>query len=118
MVLSLQLPFAIGPLIRFTSTARIIGSFVSPLWLRRLAWAAALMVIGLNAWLVMQSLAPASAGSGRFAIGLMVVIGGSLLAWISFAPLRCTPTDLRAAANEADDNAPTHRVPMPQPAVR
>ena len=37
LVLSLQLPFAIVPLIRFTSAARIIGSFVSPVWLRRLA---------------------------------------------------------------------------------
>ena len=37
VVLSLQLPFAIVPLIRFTSAARIMGSFVSPVWLRRLA---------------------------------------------------------------------------------
>jgi manganese transport protein len=118
VVLSLQLPFAIVPLIRFTSAARIMGSFVSPVWLRRLAWAAALMIIGLNAWLVMQSLAPANAGIGRFAIGLMVVLCGSLLAWITFAPLRFTPTDLSAATNEAQDNVPTPSVPMPQPAVR
>ena len=118
LVLSLQLPFAIVPLIRFTSAARIMGAFVSPVWLRRLAWAAALMIIGLNAWLVMQLLAPANAGIGRLAIGLMVLLCGSLLAWIAFAPLRFTPTNLSAPTNEAQDNVPTHCVPMPQPAVR
>ena len=118
VVLSLQLPFAIVPLIRFTSAARIMGTFVSPVWLRRLASAAALMIIGLNVWLVMQSLAPANAGIGRFAIGLMVVLCGSLLAWIAFAPLRFTPTNLSAPTNEAEDNVPTHSGPMPQPAVR
>ncbi len=61
-----------------------------------LAWGAALMIIGLNVWLVMQSLAPANAGIGRFAIGLMVVLCGSLLAWIAFAPLRFTPKGLCA----------------------
>ena len=76
------------------------------------------MIIGLNAWLVMQLLAPANAGIGRFAIGLMVVLCGSLLAWIAFAPLRFTPTNLSAPTNEADDNVPTHNVPMPQPAAR
>ena len=76
------------------------------------------MIIGLNAWLVMQLLAPANAGIGRFAIGLMVVLCGSLLAWIAFAPLRFTPTNLSAPTNEAEDNVPTHSGPMPQPAVR
>jgi manganese transport protein len=41
VVLSLQLPFAIVPLIRFTCSPRIMGAFVSPPWLRRLAWGGA-----------------------------------------------------------------------------
>ena len=120
VVLSLQLPFAIVPLIRFTSAARIMGTFVSPVWLRRLAWAAALMIIGLNAWLMMQLLAPANAGIGRLVIGVMVVLGGSLLAWIAFAPLRFTPTELCAPTNEAEDKASNHSdsAPVPQPAAR
>jgi manganese transport protein len=104
VVLSLQLPFAIVPLIRFTSAPRIMGTFVSPVWLRRLAWSAALLIIGLNGWLVMQALAPADAGLGRFAIGLMAVLCGVLLAWIAFSPLHFTPAGVRPPANDPEDN--------------
>lgn len=48
VVLSLQLPFAMVPLIAFTSDARIMGALASPTWLRVAAWAIAALVIGLN----------------------------------------------------------------------
>ncbi|MGS0757854.1 Nramp family divalent metal transporter, partial [Roseateles sp. GG27B] len=48
VVLSLQLPFAIVPLIRFTSSSRVMGVFASPAWLKRLAWSATVLIIGLN----------------------------------------------------------------------
>jgi len=105
VVLSLQLPFAIVPLIRFTSAPRIMGALVSPAWLRRLAYGAALLIIALNAWLVMQALAPADAGPGRFLIGLASAVCAGLLAWIAFSPLRFTPTKLWAPATNANDNA-------------
>ena len=105
VVLSLQLPFAIVPLIRFTSAPRIMGALVSPLWLRRLGWGAALLIIGLNGWLVMQALAPADAGFGRFAIGLVAVLCTALLAWIAFSPLRFTPAGVCAPTNDAEHNA-------------
>src|SRR5262249_48189039 len=41
VVLSLQLPFAVIPLIHFTSNRRNMGEFASPLWVRTLAWVAA-----------------------------------------------------------------------------
>ena len=96
VVLSLQLPFAIVPLIRFTSTPRIMGAFVSPPWLRRVAWCVALLIIAVNAWLVLQTLAPAGgalsgAVEGRYFMSLMAVICGTLLAWIAFSPLRFMP---------------------------
>ena len=120
VVLSLQLPFAIVPLIRFTSAPRIMGGFASPTWLRRLAYGAALLIIGLNAWLVMQALAPANAGIGRFAIGLMAVLCGALLAWIAFSPLRFTPTGEFPPANDAEHNAPDNNkgARMPHSATR
>ena len=91
VVLSLQLPFAIIPLIRFTSASRIMGDFVSPRWLRRLAWSAALLIVSLNAWLVVQALAPAGAGAGQFAVGVLALLCSALLAWVATAPLRFTP---------------------------
>ncbi len=87
VVLSLQLPFAIVPLIRFTSSRRIMGEFISPRWLRRLACAAAVLIVGLNGWLVMQALAPAGAGVGRIAVGLTAMLCSALLAWVAIAPL-------------------------------
>jgi manganese transport protein len=47
VILSLQLPFAIVPLIRFTSSSRM-GVFVNPRWLTLLASAVALLIIALN----------------------------------------------------------------------
>lgn len=52
VVLSLQLPFAIFPLILFTGNARIMEQFVSPRWLKLLAWGIAVLIAGLNVWLL------------------------------------------------------------------
>jgi manganese transport protein len=56
VVLSLQLPFAVVPLIIFTSDRQLMGKFVSPVWLRRCAWAVAVVIIGLNAVLLKQTI--------------------------------------------------------------
>ena len=55
VVLSLQLPFAVFPLIRFTSDREKMGEFASPAWLRALAWSAGLIIAGLNAWMLWQA---------------------------------------------------------------
>lgn len=91
VVLSLQLPFAIVPLIRFTSAPRIMGALVSPRWLRGVAGAAALLIIALNAWLVARALAPVGSGAAWVAMGLAAVACASLLAWIAWVPLRFLP---------------------------
>ena len=52
VVLSLQLPFAIVPLIAFTSDPRLMGRFANPLWLKVVAWAVAAIIIALNATLL------------------------------------------------------------------
>lgn len=56
VILSLQLPFAVIPLVMFTSNRRLMGEFVNPLWLKSLAWLVAIVIVGLNAWLLLQSL--------------------------------------------------------------
>jgi len=55
VVLSLQLPFAVFPLVSFTSDPRKMGPFVSPRWLRALAWSAAFVIAALNGWLLYQT---------------------------------------------------------------
>lgn len=48
VVLSLQLPFAIVPLVTFTSDRAVMGALVNPVWLKLAAWAVAATVIALN----------------------------------------------------------------------
>jgi manganese transport protein len=48
VVLSLQLPFAIVPLVRFTGDRAQMGNFANPLWLKGAAWGIAGVVILLN----------------------------------------------------------------------
>jgi manganese transport protein len=52
VVLSLQLPFAIVPLVMFTADRRKMGALVAPLWVTMLAALAALLIITLNVKLI------------------------------------------------------------------
>ena len=55
VVLSLQLSFAVFPLVLFTGDKRKMGSLVAPVWMRALAWPVALLIGSLNAWLLLQT---------------------------------------------------------------
>jgi manganese transport protein len=54
--LSLQLPFAVVPLIRMTNDRRLMGDARNPAWLGALAWLIAIVLIALNAWLVSDAI--------------------------------------------------------------
>ncbi len=54
VVLSLQLSFAVFPLVQFTSDRAKMGQFVNPFWLKILAWTVALVIAVLNAYLLVQ----------------------------------------------------------------
>jgi len=57
VILSLQLSFAVFPLVMFTSDKLKMGEFVNPRWLKTLAWSAAILIATLNAWLLVQTFA-------------------------------------------------------------
>jgi manganese transport protein len=57
VVLSLQLPFAVVPLVMFTASRRKMGELVAPRWLTALAAVTAVLIIALNAKLVWGFLA-------------------------------------------------------------
>jgi len=54
VVLSLQLPFAVVPLVMFTASRSKMGEFVAPRWLSIAAAVIAAIIIGLNAKLVID----------------------------------------------------------------
>jgi manganese transport protein len=54
VVLSLQLPFAIYPLIRFTSNPALMGRHVNGRAIRVLAWSLLAGITAANLWLLLQ----------------------------------------------------------------
>ena len=54
VILSMQLSFAVFPLVMFTSDKVKMGSFVNPRWLKLLAYFVAIVIASLNAWLLVQ----------------------------------------------------------------
>ena len=55
VILSLQLSFAVIPIIMFTSDRKLMGEFVNPTWLKGLAYAVATIIVVLNGWLLFQT---------------------------------------------------------------
>ncbi|GIO31870.1 MULTISPECIES: Nramp family divalent metal transporter [Paenibacillus] len=57
VILSLQLPFAVIPLVQFTGNKKIMGTFANPPWMAILAWCASAVIVVLNAFLIYQTFA-------------------------------------------------------------
>jgi manganese transport protein len=55
VILSLQLSFAVIPLVQFTGERAKMGEFTNPAWLKALAWTVAIVIATLNAWLLFQT---------------------------------------------------------------
>jgi manganese transport protein len=55
VILSLQLPFAVFPLVAFTSDQAKMGEFVNARWLKWLAYLVAWFILVLNVWLLAQT---------------------------------------------------------------
>ncbi len=92
VILSLQLPFAIVPLLQFTSDRKRMGDFTTGRWWRVLGWIAVWIVIALNVRLVWVQCADWFVAAGDQAIWLQVTLIplaialGLLLVWLVIAP--------------------------------
>lgn len=56
VVLSIQLPFAIVPLLMFTTSRRVLGPLAFGPWMSAVLWIAACVVIVLNGWMIVRML--------------------------------------------------------------
>jgi len=56
VILSLQLSFAVFPLVQFTSDRAKMGEFVNSRWLKALAYSVAVAIACFNGWLLVQTL--------------------------------------------------------------
>lgn len=93
VILSLQLGFAIIPLIHFVSDRSKMGDFVIPLYVRALAWISAIIIVGLNARLVFAQIMEWSASPAvapwviNFVVIPVALSAVALLLYTTFAPL-------------------------------
>jgi manganese transport protein len=55
VILSFQLSFAVIPLVMFTGDKKKMGEFANPLWIKILAWTVAVVIAGLNIFLLYQT---------------------------------------------------------------
>ncbi len=110
VVLSLQLGFAVIPLIHFTSDRKRMGELAIPIWMQGLAWAAALIIVSLNAKLVVEEISGWLATDGPHVVWVkmlvvpLVLLAAVLLAYITvkpfFAKLRPAKRHIDAAMPE------------------
>ncbi len=111
VILSLQLPFAVVPLVRFTGSKRKMGPFVNAMWVKILAWTVAGIIIGLNCVLVAQQLIAWHAAAGSYGALMLIVmiplVGAlaALLAWLTFGPEREPHPPMGMSAIEIADGA-------------
>jgi manganese transport protein len=91
VILSLQLSFAVIPLIHFTSNRRNMGVFASSRWVAGLAWLVAITIVALNLNLVLENVMDWSrAGQHPLLVAgvvALLVAAAMLLLWVTFKPL-------------------------------
>jgi len=76
VILSLQLPFAVIPLIKLTSSKWVMGIFVNRPWVQALAWIAAAIVVILNTLLLFNTISWWISNAGP----------GALWPWVTVVP--------------------------------
>ena len=93
IILSMQLPFAVIPLIHFTNDKQRMGALANRVWVKTLAWIAAALILALNVWLVILStrdwLNDAGKWRGRMELAMIPILAGIcfVLLWVIFEPV-------------------------------
>ena len=93
IILSLQLPFAVIPLIHLTSDRKRMGVFANGPWLKIASWFCAVFILALNIWLVWTQVGEWAMKSGELRPIILVAsaLGGAgffgLLGFITAWPL-------------------------------
>jgi len=73
VILSLQLPFAIIPLVHFTSDRLKMGAFASKMWVKVLAWTTSAIIIALNGKLVYDQIMEWVAGDTPLVASILII---------------------------------------------
>ncbi len=80
VVLSLQLPFAIVPLVHFTSDKLKMGSFANKAWVKILAWLTSVIIILLNGKLVYDQIMEWMDGGAPTVVSVLAIAVAAAIA--------------------------------------
>ena len=111
VILSLQLPFAVVPLVKFTSSRRKMKDFANRWWLKILAWTIALVIIALNGKLVYDQFVQWTEAAGKQGWVVMATVGPLvlglfvLLTYLIFCPDTQPQAPAAAEAGKVIDDA-------------
>jgi manganese transport protein len=117
VVLSLQLPFALVPLIRFTASRRLMGDYANGRAIVALASVAALAVVACNGWFVIDMIAGAAGVPALACIAVVGLAACTLLGYLALAPLRIDTVQAKSWS-AIDMRASAARYNAPHPAGR
>jgi manganese transport protein len=108
VILSLQLGFAVIPLIHFTSDKEKMGTFANKLWVKSLAWLSASIIVFLNIQLVIKTVADWKASlTGSeiwlfYPVFMLLLASLALLVGIVIYPfLKISKTEIKAPHGQA-----------------
>lgn len=90
VILSLQLGFAVIPLIHFTSDKKTMKGFAIKTWVKVLAWISSGVIVALNVKLVVEEISAWSANGGWYVYALIVplaILVGMLLLFVLIYPV-------------------------------
>jgi len=119
VILNMQLPFAVIPLIHFTNNRERMGEFANAVWVRLLAWGAAILILVLDLWLVALSFRDWIQDAGRWRLLLELSVLPALtvllllLLWIIFQPV--LPAWLRRFGRAPIDLPKAVAIDLPSP---
>jgi manganese transport protein len=92
VILSLQLGFAVIPLIHHVSDKKTMGSFAIGVWTKFAAWASATIIVALNIWLVVEESSNFLSVTAHpilwgIIIGVLAIAALGLLIYVTFVPM-------------------------------
>ena len=111
VVLSLQLPFALVPLIRFTAARNVMGAYASSRKATVVASIAAGLIILCNGWLVMQTIGGNRGVVPMLCLATLGIAALALLGYLALVPLRHGEAERSAESPDRIPGAAAGTVP-------
>ena len=84
VVLSMQLSFAIFPLMAFTSDRTRMGEFANPLWVKIAGYATCIVIAALNVFLIVQKATEKMGSAGIWGLAGLVGVALGFSAWVKW----------------------------------